>query len=260
MDIQKIKHTGLITIPSLFTMGNMGCGFFSILSAFGGNYSRAGWLIFLAMIFDAFDGRVARLLKAESAFGVEMDSLADIISFCAAPAFLIYFLVLKQTTVFGAPIAFMYLLFGAIRLAKFNVMAQEGKGSKQYFCGLPTPAAAAVLVSFAISYSIFALDANGRVLPFLQVYLPHIYSLIAFITIALSLLMVSNIPYAAFKGGFKKVSRKTSVAMLVLLVILIALLIKYPQDVVFIIFSLYALVGVLMAMFRAFRNLGNKAQ
>jgi len=259
MDMQKIKRTGLITIPSLFTMGNISCGFFSILSAVGGNYSRAGWLIFIAMLFDALDGRVARMLKAESAFGVEMDSLADVISFCAAPAFLIYFIALKQTTIFGAPIALMYLLFGAIRLAKFNVMAQEGKGSKQYFSGLPTPAAAAVLVSFALSYNIFAFDANGRLLPFMHAYLPHIYSLIAVITVGLSLLMVSTIPYAAFKGGAKGGKRKISLPALVLIVILIGLFVRYPQDVVFIMFATYALVGIVMTMVRGFKNIGNKA-
>lgn len=258
MDIQKIKRTGLITIPSLFTMGNICCGFFSILSSFSGNYSRAGWLIFIAMLFDALDGRVARLLKAESSFGVEMDSLADVISFCAAPAFLIYFIALKQSTVFGAPIAFMYTLFGAIRLAKFNVMAHEGKGSKQYFSGLPTPAAAAVLVSFALSYNIFAFDANGRMLPFMHTYLPYIYNIIALITVGLSLLMVSNIPYAAFKGGKNGAKRKMPLYTLVLIVIVIGLLVRYPQDVVFIMFSTYALVGILMTIFNAFKNMKNK--
>ena len=92
MNLQKIKHTGLITIPSLFTIANIACGFFSILASFYGNFSRAGWLVFAAMIFDGLDGRVARFLKAESTFGVEMDSLADLISFCTAPAFLIYLL------------------------------------------------------------------------------------------------------------------------------------------------------------------------
>jgi CDP-diacylglycerol--serine O-phosphatidyltransferase len=207
------------------------------------------------MLLDAFDGRVARLLKAETAFGVEMDSLADLISFCAAPAFLIYFMALQHYPVWGAPIAFMFLLFGALRLAKFNAMAHAGKGSKQYFSGLPTPAAAAVLVSFALSYNIFAFDANGRVMPFMVAYLPHIYNVIALITVGLALLMVSNIPYAAFKGDRKKGAKRVTLAKLVLVVIIIALMLKYPQDIVFIIFASYALMGVVMTLFKAFQKI-----
>ncbi len=257
MDLQKIKHAGLITIPSLFTVGNICCGFFSILSSFGGYYSRAGWLVFAAMVLDAFDGRVARLLHAESPFGVEMDSLADLISFCAAPAILIYFIALEDTP-FGAAIAFMFLLFGAIRLARFNVSAQENKGSKKYFSGLPTPAAAAVLASFAISYDIFALDAGGRMSPLMSAYLPYIYSTIAFITVALSLLMVSGIPYAAFKGGAGNTKKKITLTKLVLIVFVLALFVKYPQDIVFIVFGIYALMGIVMFFFRAFKHLEEK--
>jgi CDP-diacylglycerol--serine O-phosphatidyltransferase len=258
MNIQKIKHAGIITIPSLFTIGNIACGFFSMLASISGAYGKAGWLIFAAALLDAFDGRVARMLKAESTFGVEMDSLADLISFCAAPAFLIYFMALKDYTVWGAPIAFMFLLFGALRLAKFNAMAHEGKGSKQYFSGLPTPAAAAVLASFALSYNIFAFDANGRLLPFMPMYLPYIYNFIALITAALSLLMVSNIPYAAFKGGNKTGRRRISVWKGALAAIIMALFLKYPQDVVFILFGAYALMGIVMVFFKAFRNIREK--
>jgi CDP-diacylglycerol--serine O-phosphatidyltransferase len=259
MNLQKVKHASIITIPSLFTVGNIACGFFSILAAMNGHYSRAGWLVFAAMFLDAFDGRVARMLKAESAFGVEMDSLADLISFCAAPAFLIYFMALKNTAIWGAPVAFMYMLCGALRLAKFNVMAHSGKSSKQYFSGLPTPAAAAVLISFAISYNIFAFDANGRLLPFMPSYLPYIYNLIAFITVGLALLMVSNIPYAAFKGSNKPVgARRISVFKFFVFVTVVALFFKYPQDIVFILFGAYALMGIVMTMFKAFKNIKEK--
>jgi CDP-diacylglycerol--serine O-phosphatidyltransferase len=161
--------------------------------------------------------------------------------------------------VWGAPIAFMFMLFGALRLAKFNVMAHSGKGSKQYFSGLPTPAAAAVLVSFAISYNIFAFDAHGRLLPFMRDYLPYIYNFIAFITVGLALLMVSNIPYAAFKGGNKTVGiRKTSVFKFLAFIIVIALFFKYPQDIVFILFGTYALMGIIMTLFKAFKNIKEK--
>lgn len=261
MNLEKIKHAGIITIPSLFTMGNIGCGFFSIMASINGQYSKAGWLIFIAMLLDTFDGRVARLLNAESSFGVEMDSLADLISFCTAPAFLTYYIALQHNTAFGAQIAFLFVLFGAIRLARFNALAHAGKSSKQYFTGLPVPAAAAVLVSFALSYNIFALDANGKIMPFMQTYLPHIYNFIAFITIGLALLMVSNIPYAAFKGkkeGEDAEKKKISVTKLAVIAIILAFLFKYPQDVVFIVFGLYALMGVIMTIFKAFKNIGSK--
>ncbi len=121
------------------------------------------------------------------------------------------------------------------------------------------PAAAAVLVSFALSYNIFAFDANGKVMPFMQTYLPHIYNLTAFITIGLALLMVSNIPYAAFKGKKEGAPRKRiTVTKLALIAIIIAFLFKYPQDMVFIIFGLYALMGIIMVIFKAFKNMAVK--
>lgn len=253
MNLERLKRAGIITIPSLFTIGNIGCGFFSILSSVSGNFSRAGWLILIAMFLDGFDGRVARLLKAESAFGVEMDSLADLISFCTAPAILIYFFALNKIPVWGQIIACMFVLFGAIRLAKFNVLAHSGKGSKKYFSGLPTPAAALVIVSFVLSYNIFAYDANGHILPFMKILLPYVYSAIAFITIALAFLMVSTIPYAAFKEKRKPSDkRKGFIGRLVLIAIIFCLFVIYPQDVIFIVFGLYALIGVIMVFVRAF--------
>ncbi len=258
MNLQKVKRMGIVTVPSLFTIGNITCGFFSILASVEGDFNFAGILIFVAMLFDAFDGRVARMLKAESAFGVEMDSLADLISFCAAPAFLIYFIALKDTP-FGAPISFVFMLFGAIRLAKFNVLANSGKGSKLYFSGLPTPAAAAVLVSLALSYyNALTLEEVKRVLPIAKVYIPYIFSGVSLITLALALLMVSNIPYAAFKSAPQGEKRRITLPKFLFLAILIILFIKYPQDIIFIIFGLYALIGLIIAMVRKFIKLKAK--
>ena len=255
MNFQRVKHMGIVTIPSLFTIGNIACGFFSILASFEGDFNFAGLLILIAMLFDAFDGRVARLLHAESSFGVEMDSLADLISFCTAPAFLIYFIALKETP-FGAPIAFVFMLFGAIRLAKFNVLANTGRGSKQHFSGLPTPAAAAVLVSLALSYfNALTLEDARRVLPMAKVYIPYIFSGVSLITLGLALLMVSNIPYASFKSKPTVQNRKVTLGKFLFLAILIILFIKYPQDIVFIVFGLYALIGLIVALVRKFMTL-----
>lgn len=250
--VAKLKHTGAITVPSLFTLGNLSCGFFSILAAARGNFIQAGWLILFAMVFDMFDGRVARMLGTESNFGIEMDSLADAVSFCTAPAMLMYFFVLNQQPLWGAPIACVYACFGVLRLAKFNAMAYAGEGSKKYFSGLPTPAAAAILASFAISYSIMENNMGGHNIRILASYLPHLYNFVWFAMLILSLLMVSNVPYAAFKA---KREKRLSVWTLLLLVFLVVMLIRFPQDVIFIVFSLYVLFGILALLYRAFRGI-----
>ncbi len=250
--VHKLKHTGAQAAPSLFTLGNLACGFFSILSAANGQYGKAGWLILLAALFDAFDGRVARLLGTESNFGVEMDSLADAVSFCTAPAMLMYFMVLQQYPVWGAPIACVYACFGVLRLAKFNTMALAGQSSKKYFSGLPVPAPAAILASFAISYSIMQTQMGGHNLRIMTVYLPHIYNLVAFAMLVMAVLMVSTVPYAAFKA---KRDKKMSVWMLLLFVCLVVLLIRFPQDIIFIGMSAYVLFGLLAVLYRAFKGI-----
>ena len=250
--VTKLKHTSAITVPSLFTLGNLACGFFSILASAKGNFAQAGWLILFAMVFDMFDGRMARLLDVESNFGIEMDSLADAVSFCTAPAMLMYFFVLHTQPVWGAPIACVYACFGVLRLAKFNSMAYAGESSKKYFSGLPTPAAAAILASFAISYSIMEGNSGGRNLHLLTAYLPHLYNFVWFAMLVLSLLMVSNVPYAAFKA---KRERHLSPWFLLFIVFLVVMLIKFPQDVVFIVFSLYVIFGLLAVLYRAFRKI-----
>ena len=238
-----------IAAPSLFTLGNLACGFFSILASAKGNFSQAGWLILIAAVFDMFDGRVARLLGAESEFGIEMDSLADAVSFCAAPAFLMYFMVLSAQPTWGAPIACVYTCFGVLRLAKFNTMAHAGEGSKKYFCGLPVPAPAALLASFAISYTIMQGNVNGHNLWFVETYITHLYKFVWFMMLILAILMVSNVPYAAFKA---KREKKLSVWFLLLIVFLVVMLIKFPQNVILVVFSLYILFGLLAVLYRAF--------
>lgn len=249
--VSKLKKTGAQAAPSLFTLGNLACGFFSILAASQGQFGKAGWLILIAALFDAFDGRVARLLGTESEFGVEMDSLADAVSFCTAPAMLMYFMVLHQYPLWGAPIACVYACFGVLRLAKFNTMAHAGEGSKKYFSGLPVPAPAAILASFAISYSIMA-GARGHNLPYLAHYLPYIYNFVAIAMVVMAVLMVSTIPYAAFKA---KREKNLSVWTMLLLVVLVVLLVRYPQDVIFIVMSAYVLFGLLAVLYRAFKGI-----
>lgn len=250
--VNKLKRTGAMAAPSLFTLGNLACGFFSILAASQGHFGKAGWLILIAMVLDMFDGRIARMFDAESSFGVEMDSLADAISFCAAPAFLMYFFVLHQYPLWGAPIACVYTCFGVLRLARFNAMAHAGEGSKKYFLGLPVPTPAAILASFAISYSIMETNMGGQNIKLLAHYLPHLYNFVAIMMIVLAILMVSRVPYAAFKA---KREKRMNIWTMMFIVILVVLLIRYPQDVIFIVLSAYVLFGLLAVLYRAFRGI-----
>ncbi len=250
--IAKIKKTSVSALPSLFTVGNMAFGFFSILNSFNGNFLKAGWFILGAMVLDMLDGRIARMLKVESSFGVEIDSLADFLSFSIAPAILMYFFALKGYP-YGGMIAFTYTLFGALRLAKFNVIAHSGEMSKIHFSGLPTPAGAGILASFAISYTLLQIGADKHTIKWLARYMPTIYSVIALVMLLLSVLMVSNIKYAAFKG--KNLLKPRNIRDLVFLIILVFVLIKYPQDIIFLIFCVYVIVGIVSILYRNFRKI-----
>jgi len=245
--VEKIKHTGAITAPSLFTLGNLACGFFSIKAAAEGRFAEAGWMILFAAVFDMFDGRIARMLGTESNFGVEMDSLADTVSFCAAPAFLMYFSVLNSRPVLGGAIACFYTCLGVLRLAKFNTMALAGETSKKYFSGLPVPTPAMIFASLAICCKMSEM-------PFLSDWFPRLcnFNFVGFAMLAMGLLMVSKVPYAAFKG---KRDKKMSVWTLLFLIFLVVMLTKFPEDVVFIVFSLYVLFGLLAVLYRAFRGI-----
>ena len=135
-------------IPGSLTAGNMFCGFLSIAYVFDGNYLTASWLIILAAVFDALDGMIARLTRSYSEFGIEFDSLADIISFGVAPSVLIFGAHFQYMGKLGIVISFLPLLFGAIRLARFNV--NETSFEKGNFVGLPIPIQATALASYLI--------------------------------------------------------------------------------------------------------------
>src|SRR5438876_3080564 len=147
-ELRDKRRRGIVLLPSLLTTGNLFCGFFALLLTVEGRYGDAALAIFVAMIMDLLDGRVARLMKATSQFGVEYDSLADVISFCVAPAFLLYSFALQplgRAAWFGA---FLFVICGALRLARFNV--QTGSVDRHFFIGLSTPAAAGVAASTVI--------------------------------------------------------------------------------------------------------------
>ena len=172
-------------VPSLFTVLNIFCGFRSIVHASQGDYTLAAWFIILAGIFDVLDGVMARITKSSSDFGVEFDSLSDVVSFGVAPAFLVYNAYLQMQDGIGMLVSAMPMIFGALRLARFN--AQLVSYDKDYFKGLPIPAAAITLAAFILKYSGEGVVLRGFDAP-----------LLVSMVIILSLLMVSTIRYDPF--------------------------------------------------------------
>jgi CDP-diacylglycerol--serine O-phosphatidyltransferase len=152
-----------------------------------------------------------------------------------------YKLVLKDYGVWGYPVAFLYVLCGGLRLARFNLKSHFGGGSKDYFQGLPTPGAAGVMISFVLAYSMLEGEGGVRSIPGVSSFMPFVYAGIPFIVVALALLMVSNAPYAAFKGDMIKLN---SIKGILFLTAMLSLIVAYPQDALFIFFSIYALSGV----------------
>lgn len=173
-------------IPNLVTTANMLCGFGSMIYSIEGDYWLASWSIIAAAFFDMMDGRIARLAKATSQFGVEYDSLSDLVSFGAAPALLIYLSMLQTLGRVGWIIAFFFMVAGALRLARFNVTSHLIP--KGYFQGLPIPMGAGLVATFMIFYQSW----RGAVLP------PPL-EVGVLLCISLALLMVSTIPFPSFK-------------------------------------------------------------
>jgi CDP-diacylglycerol--serine O-phosphatidyltransferase len=212
--------------PSIFTTGNMICGFLSIVSASEGDPTQAAWFIILAGFLDALDGKVARFSRAMSAFGKELDSLADVISFGVAPAFLIYTFKLHALGKWGWVIGIVYISASAFRLARFNLLAQSEE--KKNFMGLPVPAAGLTLATFVI----FCYHVWGRI-----EYGEYLISMI----IIFSALMVSQVEYDTIPDHFN--TRKDRIKLLYIVCLGAAALIKarllmFPGFLLYIIFGL----------------------
>lgn len=241
MDKHVIKRGGQLLAPSLFTLGNMACGFYALLASVRGEFVSSSYAIVAGMVFDALDGRVARLVHGESSFGVEFDSMADFLTFGVAPAHMMYAFILKDYGAWGYPIAFLYALCGGLRLARFNAMAHGGQGSKTHFTGLPIPGGAGFLASFVLLYQIIEEGRPAGTWQFLMDQIPSLVGLAPVMTVAIALLMVSTIPYPAFKQP--GILRPKSLVAILLLFALGFLLFYYPLMVLFIVFSAYALLG-----------------
>jgi CDP-diacylglycerol--serine O-phosphatidyltransferase len=181
----------MFVLPNLFTLSSIFCGFYAIVLASGEpgpqQFYQASLAVFFGIFFDMADGRVARLTKTQSEFGIQLDSLADVVTFGAAPAVIVFKWGLAHLGFVGAVTAFVYLACGALRLARFNVLATSGAGSKKFFIGLPIPLAAGVLVSLVMFHQSTFAAAVAREANILA------------LTLVLSYLMVSNVRYRSFK-------------------------------------------------------------
>ncbi len=232
-----------IILPAIFTSGNILCGFISIQYICRSNlgnmrFTYAAYFIILAMIFDIMDGRVARLTKGTSNFGAEFDSLADLVSFGAAPAVLVYFKYFsghEEVSNLGIFISFIYLLCGAIRLARFNL-----NPTTDYFCGMPIPGGAALISTMVLFDSSLI---TGQKLD------THIYFLLLFVTL-IGIMMVSTVPYPCLKknkGGKGKVNAAIKP---IFSIIIIAGCIISPEKFFFLMAISYAISGPVYSFYQ----------
>ena len=242
MDKAKLKRSGQVLAPSIFTMGNMACGFYALNAANAGVFSAAATAILGGIAFDMLDGRVARLVHGESSFGVEFDSLADFLTFGVAPAHMMCQLLLKDYGVWGYVVAFVYALCGGLRLARFNAVAQSGQGSKTHFTGLPIPAAAGCVASFVLLYEVVEAADPSNPLGVFMAAIPRLAVAGPFFMAVLAFLMVSTIPYGAFKQT-DLLQRANRPLLGVVLGALTALYL-WPTRALFVISMIYALSGV----------------
>lgn len=249
MDRLTLKRGSQVLAPSVFTVGNMACGFYALLSSHRGEFVSAATAILVGMLFDGLDGRVARFVHGESAFGVEFDSLSDFLTFGIAPAHMMYAFMLKDYGAWGYPLAFLFALCGGLRLARFNAMTHGGTGSKTHFTGLAIPAGAGFLSSFVLLYQIIEEGRPAGTWKFLMDQIPALYGLAPVMVVVIALLMVSTIPYPAFKQP--GVIRPKSLPAILLLLGLGLLLFYYPLMVLFFVFFFYALLGPVSWLARA---------
>ncbi len=233
----KIKFSKA-AIPNSFTAMNIICGFFSIVYASQGLFTVAAIFIIVASIFDALDGMIARFFKTSSNFGVELDSLSDVVSFGAAPAFLIYKSYLHTYEFWGIILSSFVLVFGAFRLARFNTQLEDIE-TKHDFTGLPIPVQAITLSSFIISFS-----KNGTIQP-------PFHLLIIPLILLLSFLMVSKVKYNALPK-MKNKSLKGKIIYLAILVIGLILLVLTGGNILFYMFISLVLFGILRSLYYFF--------
>lgn len=219
----------LYALPNLFTAGSIFLGVVSIIVASNAMFEYSCWLIIASMVLDGLDGRVARMTRTTSKFGVEFDSLADVVAFGVAPAMLLYFYIGEEYGRYSVVVSALFVIFGAIRLARFNIATTESEPNS--FIGLPIPSAAALVVLWIlvdIKYGIFGIKYS--------------YILLGG-TFVLSILMVSNIRYPSFK------KIKWNFKSFIILLICLAIAFLQPQEVLSTLMTMYVIYGILRWFF-----------
>ncbi len=233
------RRRGIYLLPNLFTTGALFSGFYAITSAMGGRYETAVVAIFVAMILDGLDGRVARLTNTQSEFGAQYDSLSDMVSFGAAPALVMYLWAFSSLGKVGLFAAFVHMAGGALRLARFNT--QLATADKNYFQGLPSPAAAAILAGFI--WICLEYDYDIELFKYFALVL----------TVSTGLLMVSNFRYSSFKS----IDLKGRVPFIVAIAAMLAIsfVMAQPQVMLFSLFLGYAISGPAITLIMRKRKL-----
>jgi len=228
------RSRGIYLLPNAFTTGALFCGFYAIVMAMNQRFEHAAWAIFIAMVLDGLDGRIARLTNTQSEFGAQYDSLSDMVSFGAAPALVIYEWSLRGMGKLGWIAAFVYCAGAALRLARFNTNIEVV--DKRFFQGLPSPAAAAIV--------------GGFVLLMVDLEVPGLQLAWTSFAIALfaGLTMVTNVPFYSFKDvNFRKSVPFIAVFLIALFFALVSI---DPPKVLFPLFIAYGLSGYLVSIWR----------
>jgi CDP-diacylglycerol--serine O-phosphatidyltransferase len=231
---QTVRHQGIYLLPNLFTTAALFAGFYAIIAAMRGDFENAAVAIFFAMVLDGLDGRIARLTNTSSKFGAEFDSLADMVSFGVAPALVVFSWALEGLGKFGWSTAFIYVACAALRLARFNT--QIDTADKNYFTGLASPAAAAILASTVwVCHDLGLVGAS----------LPHELSIvIGLLTAVVGFLMIANFPYYSFKGiDFRG---RVPFVVMIAVVLVFGLITLDPPSILLVAFLAYALSGPVM--------------
>ncbi len=228
----RIRRRGIYVLPNLFTTAALFSGFYAIVQGMNARFDLAAIAIFVAALLDSLDGRVARMTHTQSAFGAEYDSLADMVSFGAAPALVMYEWVLLDMGKLGWIAAFVYVAGAALRLARFNVMLDVA--DKRWFTGLPSPSAALLVASFVYIVDDYMIDPAG-------------FRWVAWaITVFAGLAMVSNLKY--YSGKSFNLRRSVPFLVAFAFVLVIALLSYQPGIVIFGFFVCYAISGFIVTL------------
>ncbi len=235
---KKVRRKGIYLLPNLFTTSALFAGFFSVVAGINGDFTAAAVAIFIAMVLDGLDGRVARLTNTQSAFGAEYDSLSDMLSFGVAPALVAFTWILQDIGKTGWVVAFLYVACAALRLARFNV--QIGSVDKKWFIGLPSPSAAAFVAASVWTFHSFDAEAFGFKL------------LMMIVVAAAGILMVSNIRYYSFKD----IDLKGPVPFVVLLAIVLGFVVisVEPSVMLLLLFGAYVASGPTLAIMRKMKH------